>query len=87
MRIFGAPSRFFNIAPTVSLPIFDGGRLRADLDARDADYDLAVAQYNEEPGACTGRGQRQHSTSCMHWASRLQPSNVPPTSPSSPTTP
>lgn len=45
--IFGAPSRFFNIAPTVSLPIFDGGRLRADLDARDADYDLAVAQYNK----------------------------------------
>ena len=39
--------RFFNIAPTVSLPIFDGGRLRADLDARDADYDLAVAQYNK----------------------------------------
>ncbi|MCU1731869.1 MULTISPECIES: efflux transporter outer membrane subunit [unclassified Pseudomonas] len=45
--IFGAPSRFFNIAPTISLPIFDGGRLRADLDARDADYDLAVAQYNK----------------------------------------
>ncbi|MDD0975256.1 efflux transporter outer membrane subunit [Pseudomonas fontis] len=45
--IFGAPSRFFSIAPTVSLPIFDGGRLRADLDARDADYDLAVAQYNK----------------------------------------
>ncbi|OAI86109.1 efflux transporter outer membrane subunit [Pseudomonas putida] len=45
--IFGAPSRFFTIAPTVSLPIFDGGRLRADLDARDADYDLAVAQYNK----------------------------------------
>jgi len=45
--LFGAPSRFFNIAPAVSLPIFDGGRLRADLDGRDADYDLAVAQYNK----------------------------------------
>ncbi|WPP01459.1 efflux transporter outer membrane subunit [Pseudomonas sp. HR96] len=45
--LFGAPSKFFNIGPTVSLPIFDGGRLRADLDARDADYDLAVAQYNK----------------------------------------
>ena len=44
---FGAPSRFFNVAPAVSLPVFDGGRLRADLDARDADYDLAVAQYNK----------------------------------------
>lgn len=45
--MFGSASRFFNIAPAVSLPIFDGGRLRADLDARDADYDLAVAQYNK----------------------------------------
>ncbi|WP_223523080.1 efflux transporter outer membrane subunit [Pseudomonas sp. BF-RE-24] len=45
--MFGSASRFFNVGPTVSLPIFDGGRLRADLDARDADYDLAVAQYNK----------------------------------------
>ncbi len=45
--LFGSASRFFNVAPTVSLPIFDGGRLRADLDSRDADYDLAVAQYNK----------------------------------------
>jgi NodT family efflux transporter outer membrane factor (OMF) lipoprotein len=45
--LFGSASRFFNIAPAVSLPLFDGGRLRADLDARDADYDLAVAQYNK----------------------------------------
>ena len=45
--MFGSASRFFNIAPTISVPIFDGGRLRANLDARDADYDLAVAQYNE----------------------------------------
>ncbi|UMZ09932.1 efflux transporter outer membrane subunit [Pseudomonas sp. MPFS] len=45
--MFGSASRFFTIAPTVSLPIFDGGRLRASLDARDADYDLAVAQYNK----------------------------------------
>ena len=45
--LFGSASRFFNVAPTVSLPIFDGGRRRADLDARDADYDLAVAQYNK----------------------------------------
>lgn len=45
--MFGSASRFFNIAPTLSVPIFDGGRLRANLDARDADYDLAVAQYNK----------------------------------------
>ncbi len=28
------------------LPIFDGGRLRGNLAAKDADYDSAVAQYN-----------------------------------------
>ncbi len=33
--------------PALSLPIFDGERLRADLSARDADYDLAVANYNQ----------------------------------------
>ncbi|KAI2669441.1 efflux transporter outer membrane subunit, partial [Pseudomonas sp. TNT3] len=45
--MFGSASRFFNVGPTISVPIFDGGRLRADLDSRDADYDLAVAQYNK----------------------------------------
>jgi NodT family efflux transporter outer membrane factor (OMF) lipoprotein len=33
--------------PAVSLPIFDGGRLRSNLAGRDADYDLAVAGYNQ----------------------------------------
>lgn len=33
--------------PALSLPIFDGGRLRAGLAGRNADYDLAVAGYNE----------------------------------------
>lgn len=32
--------------PAVSLPIFDGGRLRNNLAAHDADYDLAVADYD-----------------------------------------
>ncbi|MFF7709320.1 efflux transporter outer membrane subunit [Pseudomonas sp. NPDC007930] len=45
--LFGSASKFWNVGPAVSLPIFDGGRLRAGLDARDADYDLAVAQYNK----------------------------------------
>lgn len=33
--------------PALSLPIFDGERLRADLAKSDADYDLAVANYNQ----------------------------------------
>lgn len=33
--------------PALSLPIFDGGRLRANLRGRTADYDAAVAGYND----------------------------------------
>lgn len=33
--------------PAVRLPLFDGGRLRADLAGSRADYDLAVEQYNQ----------------------------------------
>ena len=33
--------------PALSLPIFDGGRLRKQLAKSDADYDLAVAAYNQ----------------------------------------
>ncbi len=40
------PSRFYQVGPTISLPIFDGGRLRENLNGQDAQYDLAVAQYN-----------------------------------------
>jgi outer membrane protein TolC len=41
------PARFYSVGPSVSLPIFDGGRLRANLNGSDAQYDLAVAQYNQ----------------------------------------
>ena len=33
--------------PALSLPIFDGGRLRNQLAKSDADYDLAVADYDQ----------------------------------------
>ncbi len=33
--------------PALQLPLFDGGRLRGNLAAKDADYDLAVEQYNQ----------------------------------------
>ncbi|MFT3898421.1 MAG: efflux transporter outer membrane subunit [Thermomonas sp.] len=33
--------------PAISLPIFDGGRLRQNLASHDADYDLAVANYDQ----------------------------------------
>jgi outer membrane protein TolC len=34
-------------AAIVSFPIFDGGRLRGNLAGKDADYDIAVEQYNQ----------------------------------------
>lgn len=33
--------------PAISLPIFDGGRLRSNLGARTAAYDIAVENYNQ----------------------------------------
>jgi NodT family efflux transporter outer membrane factor (OMF) lipoprotein len=41
-----AGSRIAGIGPAVSLPIFDAGRLRSGLAARNAEYDIAVEQYN-----------------------------------------
>jgi len=31
----------------MSLPIFDGGRLRSELGAQSASFDVALSQYNE----------------------------------------
>jgi NodT family efflux transporter outer membrane factor (OMF) lipoprotein len=45
--LFSLPSRYAQVAPAISLPVFDGGRLRAGLFERDANYDLAVAHYND----------------------------------------
>ncbi|MDA8107328.1 MAG: efflux transporter outer membrane subunit [Betaproteobacteria bacterium] len=35
------------VGPALSLPVFDGGALRGNLGARNADYDAAVEQYNQ----------------------------------------
>jgi NodT family efflux transporter outer membrane factor (OMF) lipoprotein len=40
-------SRISSVGSALSLPIFDGGRLRSNLAARDAEYDIAVEQYNQ----------------------------------------
>ncbi|MDQ3204760.1 MAG: efflux transporter outer membrane subunit [Pseudomonadota bacterium] len=37
----------YNVGPAISLPIFDGGRLRAELGEAAAGYDIAVARYNQ----------------------------------------
>ena len=39
-------SREWGVGPAIRLPIFDSGRLRANLRGRTADYDAAVESYN-----------------------------------------
>jgi len=45
--LWGLPARTYSIGPALSLPLFDSKRLRAGLSARDAQYDEAVADYNQ----------------------------------------
>ncbi|GBG13503.1 RND transporter [Novimethylophilus kurashikiensis] len=40
-------STLAGVGPAVHLPIFDAGRLRANLKGKNVDYDLAVASYNQ----------------------------------------
>ena len=46
-QFFSAANRMAGLGPAITLPIFDAGRLRGNLAARDADYDAAVEQYNQ----------------------------------------
>jgi NodT family efflux transporter outer membrane factor (OMF) lipoprotein len=40
-------SKQFGVDPAITLPIFDGGRLRSQLGYKRAELDAAIAQYNE----------------------------------------
>jgi NodT family efflux transporter outer membrane factor (OMF) lipoprotein len=46
-KLFEASSQTSSLGPAIHLPIFDGGRLRANYAGRVADLDAAVAQYNQ----------------------------------------
>jgi multidrug efflux system outer membrane protein len=43
--LFGAGSGIWSFTPSITLPIFDGGRNRANLDVSEARRNLAVADY------------------------------------------
>ncbi|WP_414654455.1 efflux transporter outer membrane subunit [Ideonella sp.] len=45
-QVLASGSRQFGVTPALHLPLFDGGRLRAQLGGREADLNVAVAQYN-----------------------------------------
>jgi NodT family efflux transporter outer membrane factor (OMF) lipoprotein len=46
-QLLSLRSRYFFIAPALSLPIFDAGRVRAGLAGSNAGFDIAVAEYNK----------------------------------------
>ena len=45
-NLFKSDSVFSSFGPAIHLPIFHGGRLRAELGAAYAEYDIAVEQYH-----------------------------------------
>ena len=45
-NLFKSGSTFGTVGPAISLPIFDGGNLRGQYRAAEADYRIAVAQYD-----------------------------------------
>ena len=46
-KLLATGSEIPSFGPALRLPLFDGGRLRGNLAAKDADYDLALEQYNQ----------------------------------------
>jgi len=45
-RLFNADSLQLGVSPALRLPLFDGGRLQAQLTGKQAELDMAVSQYN-----------------------------------------
>ena len=45
-RLVKSSSQEYGVGPAISLPIFDSGRLRANLSGKAAELDAAVASYN-----------------------------------------
>lgn len=45
-NLFNSGADFGSVGPAISLPIFEGGRLRSQYRGAEADYEAAVAQYD-----------------------------------------
>ncbi len=46
-ELFRWESAYYNVGPAISLPLFDGGLLLANLHGSQVNYDLAIFHYNE----------------------------------------
>jgi NodT family efflux transporter outer membrane factor (OMF) lipoprotein len=64
-QLLSASAVSSSIGPAVTLPIFEGGKLRAGLDVRTSQYDLAVDAYN----AAVIEALRQVADGISHLAS------------------
>ena len=51
---FTGRSRFWSVGPTISWPIFDAGRIRANIEVRNAQQEQALAQYEKTILAALG---------------------------------
>ncbi len=45
--LFSGGAQYWTFVPQISIPIFEGGRLRSQLDVAKADRDIALAQYEQ----------------------------------------
>lgn len=44
---FTGRSRFWSVGPTISWPVFDGGRIRANIEIRNAQQEQALSEYEK----------------------------------------
>ena len=92
-NLLDAASRMAGIGPAISLPIFHGGALNANLAGRRADADLAVSDYNQSVLDAVRQvadaldGLRLLDQERASSARRAPPSRRPTTWPSSATRP
>lgn len=78
--LFDSGSRSWSFLPQISLPIFDGGRNRANLNVAKADKDIAIAQYDktiqvafrEVADALTGRATLSDELSAVKAQERAE---------------
>ena len=92
-NLLDAASRMAGIGPAISLPIFHGGALNANLAGRRADADLAISDYNQSVLDAVRQvadaldGLRLLEQERASSARRAPPSTRPTTWPSSATRP
>jgi hypothetical protein len=93
-RLLDMGSEQWGVGPAVRLPIFDAGRLRANLRGKTADLDAAVESYNgavleavhetaDQPSPACSRSRASRPSS----ARRKPPPKAPTRSPCSATAP